>query len=192
MVPRVINFIQRQEAINPPRRRKFYRHPVNYLNQPFATDEFLRKHFRFDHESILKICELISDEIQDKIYLNGRPICLQIQVLKISLSVVKNINKVQTALLYLGHHSHQILVARHMKISQKSVSRCIHNVCKALAKKASQIITFPRPQEFDFVKRNFLELAGFPGVVGAIDCTHIKILVNILIKTSNKNWYRVY
>jgi hypothetical protein len=86
--------------------------------------------------------------------------------------------KVQTALYYVGHHSHQIWVARSMGMSQISVSRCIHNVCKSLASKADDYIKFPTTaEEIATIKRGFYERAHFPGVLGCIDCSHIKIKV---------------
>jgi hypothetical protein len=62
------------------RRTKCYSEPKNYLYRDYATDDFLRKHFRFDRAGIQAICDIIRDQIDEHIYNNGRPISLQVKV----------------------------------------------------------------------------------------------------------------
>ena len=63
-------------------------------------------------------------------------------------------------------------------MSQKSVSRVIHAVTLAINETIKKIIKFPMTQEERCaVKEKFRNaLQPFPYAIGAIDCTHIKIL----------------
>lgn len=61
-------------------------------------------------------------------------------------------------------------------ISQQSVSKIAKNVATALATKAHTFINMPCTlQEQEETMREFRTLSNFPTVIGAIDCTHIKI-----------------
>jgi len=61
-------------------------------------------------------------------------------------------------------------------LSQASVSRTTTAVTKSLCKLAEQKISFPVAQEqITANKRAFSAIAGFPNVIGAVDCTHVPI-----------------
>lgn len=62
--------------------------------------------------------------------------------------------------------------------SQQAVSRCIHEVANCIAiHMGAEWIKFPFDQQSkNDIKTGFMEKAGFPGVIGCIDCTHIAIL----------------
>lgn len=49
------------------------------------------------------------------------------------------------------------------------------NLSKQLALKLAQFIGFPPSTEFPGLKRQFYDIASFPGVVGCVDCTHVPI-----------------
>lgn len=55
------------------------------------------------------------------------------------------------------------------------MSKIISRVSRALALKVGQFVKFPQLNELAAIKRKMYQIAGFPGAVGAIDCTHIKI-----------------
>lgn len=61
------------------------------------------------------------------------------------------------------------------KISQSVVSKTVALISNRLALKSGQYIKFPGPNERIDVKRKFHNIAGFPGVIGCVDCTHIPI-----------------
>ena len=70
--------------------------------------------------------------------------------------------KCLATLRYLATGEMQLCNADDLKISQPSVSRAIN---------------FPLDiQQLHRIKANFMAIAGMPGVVGAIDGTHIKII----------------
>lgn len=56
-----------------------------------------------------------------------------------------------------------------------TVSRIVARVSRAIASLRPQFIQFPGGRDANAVQRQFFEIAGVPGVVGAIDCTHIPI-----------------
>lgn len=61
-------------------------------------------------------------------------------------------------------------------ISQQSVSKIANNVGKALAKKAHLFINMPTTlEDQQETIRGFRSICNFPSVIGAIDCTHIRV-----------------
>ncbi|XP_054724465.1 putative nuclease HARBI1 isoform X2 [Uloborus diversus] len=62
--------------------------------------------------------------------------------------------------------------------SQSSISRCINKVCAAINKRMlKKWVKFPTDsKELERNKREFEALIEFPGVVGAVDCSHIEII----------------
>lgn len=65
-----------------------------------------------------------------------------------------------------------------LSASQQVVSRCIDEVATCIATNLSRLwIKFPMDERRrNDIKRRFMEKAGFPGIIGCIDCTHIAIL----------------
>lgn len=65
-----------------------------------------------------------------------------------------------------------------LSMSQQAVSRCIHEVANCIATHMGPVwIKFPLDQQSkNDIKMGFMEKAGFPGIIGCIDCTHIAIL----------------
>jgi hypothetical protein len=61
------------------------------------------------------------------------------------------------------------------EISQPSASRIIKRVSEAIARLRNNYITFLEGDILDQLKLDFWRICAFPIVVGAIDCTHIKI-----------------
>lgn len=87
--------------------------------------------------------------------------------------------QVLCALMYFGSGSFQWVVGQDMLLglSQSSVSRSIHKVVNAMERRMlKREISFPFPREYPVLKQKFMQSGGFPGVIGAIDCTHIKII----------------
>jgi len=50
----------------------------------------------------------------------------------------------------------------------------IHKVSRAIAKLKRQFLSFP--ENLADIKRKFYDVGHFPGVIGAIDCTHVRII----------------
>lgn len=65
-------------------------------------------------------------------------------------------------------------------VHASTVCRIIKRVGTALASLNHVYINMPLNEvEMDMVKRDFYAIAHFPGIVGAIDCTHIKLVFNV-------------
>ncbi len=60
-------------------------------------------------------------------------------------------------------------------IDISTVSRIVARVSRKIAALRGEVIQFPSPAELPRLQRDFMELGGIPGIVGAIDCTHIPI-----------------
>ncbi|XP_038066805.1 putative nuclease HARBI1 [Patiria miniata] len=61
-------------------------------------------------------------------------------------------------------------------VSVPSVCRIVQRVVAALSRLAPAEVRFPvRPQDVALTKHEFFQLAGFPNVVGALDCTHVRL-----------------
>lgn len=60
-------------------------------------------------------------------------------------------------------------------ISQSTISRVVKRVSHALASRYREVIQFPQGNNLLQVQRGFMDIGRIPGVVGAIDCTHISI-----------------
>ena len=80
-------------------------------------------------------------------------------------------------------------------MSQPSISLAITAVTKSLVRHAREFITFPlAPADQRRVKEEFVAKYGFPGVLGAIDCTHIQIRapdVNSVIYVNRKGTHSI-
>ena len=68
----------------------------------------------------------------------------------------------------------QIVIGDLVGISQPSVSRIIKRISYAIAALRPQYVKFPESMEE--TRRNFKKIANFPGVFGALDCTHVAVL----------------
>lgn len=61
-------------------------------------------------------------------------------------------------------------------IHKTTTGRIIKRTTQALTSLRNRYIQFPNPEEERAeIQRKFYQIARFPRVVGAIDCTHIKI-----------------
>lgn len=84
------------------------------------------------------------------------------------------------ALHFYAHGSYQKSIGkdRDLSMSQASVSRCLHHVTTTIVEHfAVRFIKFPQTdEEILNVKNGFFEQFGLPGVLGAVDGTHIAIV----------------
>lgn len=90
----------------------------------------------------------------------------------------KPLTPVQQLLLTLRFYatgSFQIVSGDLHGISKATVSRYIRKVSEAIASLSHLYINFPIEHERRKVAQDFYRIGRFPGVVGAIDCSHIPI-----------------
>jgi len=79
-------------------------------------------------------------------------------------------------LKYLATGSFLLCVADFTGVSESLACRYVHQVCRAIERQRPDFISFP-PNEIDRnrVVNGFYSHSRFPRVIGAVDCTHIKI-----------------
>lgn len=84
--------------------------------------------------------------------------------------------QVLLALAAMATGSHQVVVADCFDVSQKLVSQCLARVARAIAGLVHQSIKFPNGGDLQKVTQDFYTIAGMPGVIGCVDCTHVPIV----------------
>jgi len=121
--------------------------------------EFYEK-FRFRKESIHFIMELIEPDLTRHVA-RGVPVPILLQLLG--------------TIRFMATGSFQSVVGELINISQPTMSRMVRRVSRVIASKSSTVVKFPTNEDVISHQRKFLEIGGFPGVVGTIDCSHVKI-----------------
>ena len=131
--------------------------PLDCLN-----DLQLYREFRMDKDGILFLTTILQNELQNVEEQRGQPVKAHIMIM--------------VSLLYLATNTFQLIIARRFKLSQATVSRCIAAFVKALSSKVNDFVVFPRSDEaIRRAKLSFYDVAHMPGVVSAIDGTHVPI-----------------
>lgn len=78
---------------------------------------------------------------------------------------------------------------------QSTISRVLTRVINAIADLRPQYIKFPTAEEIPQIKRRFYEYRGIPGVIGAVDGTHIPIQnpggPDAELYRNRKGWYSI-
>ncbi|XP_046897990.1 putative nuclease HARBI1 [Hypomesus transpacificus] len=126
-----------------------------------VSDEFLLTTFGFPREFIYYLVELLRDVLSRPTQ-RSRAISPEVQVL--------------AALGFYTSGSFQTIMGDAIGISQASMSRCVTNVTRALVEKAPEFIGFTRDEATkQQSKDEFFRVAGFPDVLGVVDCVHVAI-----------------
>uniref|UniRef100_A0A6P7H3K8 Nuclease HARBI1 n=1 Tax=Diabrotica virgifera virgifera TaxID=50390 RepID=A0A6P7H3K8_DIAVI len=96
---------------------------------------------------------------------------------------ITSILKFFGALSFYASGSQQCVIGQsfNLSMSQPSLSRAIQDVTIAIINTLSdEWVRFPRSaEEKDQIKARFMEARHFPGVIGAVDCTHLEIVCPI-------------
>ncbi|KAG7295933.1 hypothetical protein JYU34_021021 [Plutella xylostella] len=150
----------------------FPRFPKCYLRDVvdpfrFFSDDQFKLRYRFSKSTVVNI---ILPELEELNTYNqrGLPIALDQQLL--------------IALRFYATGSFQKVCGDLHYLSQPTVCHIIERVSSVLATKLNKYIYFPRTRQDTETLKNAFEdlgatrnLPGLPDIVGAIDCTHIKI-----------------
>lgn len=90
---------------------------------------------------------------------------------------VSPINQLLCALRFYATGCYQITAADLSGFSTSTAHRIVHRVSAAIASLRPQHIFFPElPAEIRRTQTDFFKRARFPHVIGAIDCTHVKLI----------------
>ena len=140
------------------RRERVFRDRINPLDKYDDTDFRLR--YRFSREVVLTIIDDVQEDLQGRLF-KASDIPPSLQVL--------------LAMRFFATGSFQRTAGDLHGGSISTTHRIIHKVAAAIAMRKNRYIRFPRVADYNQVKRDIHSIAAFPNVIGAIDCTHIKI-----------------
>ncbi|XP_055997802.1 putative nuclease HARBI1 [Ostrea edulis] len=155
------------------KKTRVYRH----FNHDFNDSEY-KERYRFSKESVNFITDLLEPEL-------CRP-----TLRSYSLSAL---SQVAMALRYYATGDNMKTIGDTLGFHKSSVSRSIHDVSQALTDLASRFIKWPSTEgEKSNIKKGFYAIARFPGVIGAINGTHVRIMgpsrfINIVAKWPGSN-----
>ena len=144
--------------LNLPKPARLIRDLSNPLEM-FDNDQFIAR-YRFDKDSFLALFCLLQPSLQ-KPTERGLPIpplhCLLITI------------------RYFATGSFQLVHMDLFGISQPTVSRIVLKISQVIASKRPLLIQLPTREEEGKIRQDFYQIAGFPGVTGCLDCTHVRI-----------------
>ena len=123
----------------------------------YDDDEFVQR-FRLSKRTVAYVVTLIEDQIRSDSDRNA---------------AVSPTLQVLLALRYLATGTFHRVMADLVGVERTTAGKKIRNVITALVSLRHHFIRMPETAEaVNACKRQFHEIAGFPGVIGAIDCTH--------------------
>ncbi|XP_023248179.1 putative nuclease HARBI1 [Copidosoma floridanum] len=134
---------------------------IRQVNNPlFMGDELFRRYYRMTP----RVADLLVNLLAPYLNYHGQSIEPHHQV----LAVVR--------FLAEGGYQKGVSADVHHPMSQSTFSIILHSVIPAIIMLSDQFIVFPRnPVERQIISQRFEEKIGFPGVLGALDCTLPKI-----------------
>ena len=145
-------------VIPPKIREKMFRQHEIFVDD--FSDKELQSKYRFGWDSIEFLTEILENDLQRRTKRNhGLSPTLQFLVA-----------------LHFFVSSSFLQPSVTPSASQNSLSqRVVKDVSLALARKQKKFILWPFPVELQVVKRGFYDKRGFPGVIGCINGTHVRI-----------------
>ncbi|XP_041455631.1 putative nuclease HARBI1 isoform X1 [Lytechinus variegatus] len=155
--------LRRGEQMLEINRRQEIERPLVERKNPFHIYENndFQQRYRFTKQSALHIIEELTPALERHTSrTNAVPVYLQ----------------VLTAMRFYAVGTFQLLHGDECGLSQSSLSRIIVQVSTEIARWRRRYIHFPNtPEQVARTQEEFFQYCDFPGVVGAIDCTHVPI-----------------
>lgn len=152
----VMEFLDLTENGNAVPRPRRIRDRVNPIT--FFDEEEFRHRFRLPKPVVLHLCHQLAPLLQ---YPSNANNCLP------------PILQVCGALRVLSAGAFQTVIADTIHVHQSTVSRILDRFISSLLRIRTSHIYFP--ENLNAIKRSFFDIGGFPGIIGAIDGTHIPI-----------------
>jgi hypothetical protein len=85
-------------------------------------------------------------------------------------------NQLLIALRFYATGTFQLVIGDLFKVHKSTACRAVHKVTACIGKLCSKFVKFPSSaHERRDIMNQFFQLSGLPGVIGAIDCTHVPI-----------------
>ena len=125
----------------------------------FTDDDFLAR-FRLPKDGVLLLLQRLGHEL-DLIQTKGSSIPPMLQLL--------------VALRFYATSSFLQVDGDLFGIHISTVSRIVARVSRKIAALRPDYIPFPNRNEVPALQRKFHALCGIPGIIGAVDCTHIAV-----------------
>lgn len=145
------NIVVIQRRIYPDRRNLF----------EILDEHEFKMRFRLSRESVINILNLIGDQLEPPTKRN-KAVCARDQLL--------------LALRFYATASFHQLIGDTVNVNKSTVCRIVRKVSRQLASLKNLYIKMPTTnEEISKTNLDFYQIRGFPGVVGAIDCTHVRI-----------------
>lgn len=146
------------------RRQRILRDRTNPFDVYGDVELFAR--FRFRREDVITLVDLFGDELEHPLPRGGSlPPLMQVLV----------------ALRFFATGGFQRTIGDLFKIDRRTVARVIDRFSSVLSRRLGEFVRLPVSQrEADVMKDRFYQIAGFPNVLGCIDCTHIPIIAPVV------------
>ena len=142
----------------PCQEKKYRMHDIDLRN--FSEDE-LKSRFRFGRDSIIFLVELLREDLERQTSRN-HALSPTVQVLLV--------------LRFFASGSFLQVIGDTVGLPKCTVSWTIRDVSAALISKWNEFIHWPTTvNEIERVKEGFFHKGGFPGVIGCVDGTHIRL-----------------
>lgn len=135
------------------------RSPKFYPQRADCRPEDYHKFYRFSEENVLWLAEYF---LGNTVETRGGGLTSK--------------QKMQIFLRYVSDPGFQIGVAKDIGVNRTTVCKIIKYVLEKILDKANVWIRFPQENELLEAHLNWAARFRFPGAVGAIDCTHIRIM----------------
>ncbi|XP_048575395.1 putative nuclease HARBI1 [Nematostella vectensis] len=126
----------------------------------FLNDKEVKSRFRFRKDTIECITQFLREELSRDTRRN---------------QALAPIVQVLVALRFYASGSFLQIIGDTFGLPKSTVSRCVSDVTRALVSKADRFIKWPSRERQREIKQAFYDKHGFPGVIGCIDGTHVKL-----------------
>ena len=126
----------------------------------YLSENDVKSRFRFGRDSINYLVDLLSDDLARNTARNH---------------ALSPLVQVLVALRFFASGSFLEVIGDTFGLPKSTVSRCITAVSQALVRRQHMFIVWPDEDRKTVIKQAFFAKNGFPGVIGCIDCTHIRI-----------------
>ncbi|CAI6357920.1 unnamed protein product [Macrosiphum euphorbiae] len=162
-----------------PRNPRIFRHRKHHFTY-WRDDEFFNR-FRLSKNTVRFIVDLIGDRICSRTDWNN---------------AVSPEDKVLLTLRYYATGSMLIVCGDFIGIHKSTASRIVKLVSHNIAILRPQFVNSPNNEnDLKKVKQDFYNIAKFPTVIGALDCTHVKIKSpggdNAEVYRNRKNFFSI-
>jgi hypothetical protein len=154
------NAVQNHVVRRSLRRQKVYLDRENPLETYKYAESEIRIRYRFNSHSIYYICSLVEEELAHPTKKSAAlPVLYQVLL----------------ALKFYATGDFYTTIGDSIKVHRSTSCRAVFRVSVALVGLSKRVVVFPTGDQLDATKRAFGKISGFPGVVGCVDGSLIRI-----------------